>query len=252
MYLINKYYNIKMLNNIIIIIISLMLRKVISTKLVPKFELKHSLHIKLQKFLDEKEYPIVITHGPAGTGKTTIVCNHSIKCLKNDIYKKIVITRPIISTDEAIGFLPGDLNEKMNPWLLPIFDVFMEYYTKTNINDMIKNGIIEIAPFSFMRGRTFKDCIVIADEMQNSTPSQMKMLLTRLGSNSKIAITGDLDQQDINTETNGLKDLLNLLDNRYQNKYELYNDGYGLVEFTKDIVVRQEMVKKVLDLYDLK
>ena len=227
-----------------------MLAKIISNKFVSKYKLTHHLHLKLDKFLDDTKFPVVIAHGPAGTGKTTIICENSIKNLKNGIYEKIIITRPVISTEDDIGFLPGDLNEKMNPWLLPIFDIFYEYYTKNNVNEMVKNGIIEIAPFAFMRGRTFKKSIIIADEMQNSTPAQMKMLLTRLGDSSKIAITGDLEQQDLQTEENGLYDLINLLNSKYNNKYEIYNDGFGIVEFNKNLVVRHEMVKKVLTLYE--
>jgi len=227
-----------------------MFSKIKSNKFISNYKITQTLHLKLLKILEEPKFPIVICHGPAGTGKTTLICEHAIKSLKEDAYKKIIITRPVISTDEAIGFLPGDLNEKMNPWLLPIFDIFYEYYPRNSVNEMVKNGVIEIAPFAFMRGRSFKNSFIIADEMQNSTPAQMKMLLTRLGDNSKIAITGDLEQQDLLSKINGLADLLNLLNIKYENKHEIYNNGYGLIEFNKNLVVRHEMVKKVLELYE--
>ncbi len=118
---------------------------------------------------------------------------------------KLVVTRPAVSVDEQHGFLPGTLQEKMAPWTRPIFDVFEEYYTPDQIEFMINDNKVEIAPLAYMRGRTFKNSYIIADEMQNATDNQMKMLLTRLGDNSKMIVTGDLDQHDRGYETNGLK-----------------------------------------------
>ena len=220
-----------------------------SSMIPPTHIVKHDLHNKLENYLNDPKFPIIINHGPAGTGKTTIACRYSIESLKKHKYEKIKITRPIVSTDETLGFLPGDLNEKMNPWLLPILDVFHEYYNKADVQNMIKNDVIEIVPFSFMRGRTFKNSIIIADEMQNSTPAQMKMLLTRLGENSKLIITGDLKQSDINYE-NGLSNFLNLLNYKYKNKYEIYENGFGLIEFNDELIVRHPMVKNVIKLYE--
>ena len=215
----------------------------------PKHIMKYDLHNKLENYLNDPKFPIIINHGPAGTGKTTIACRYCIESLKKHKYDKIKITRPIVSNDETLGFLPGDLNEKMNPWLLPILDVFYEYYDKVDVQNMIKNGVIEIVPFSFMRGRTFKNSVIIADEMQNSTPAQMKMLLTRLGDNSKLIITGDLKQSDINYE-NGLSNFLNLLYQKYKNKYEIYENCFGLIEFNDELIFRHPMVKNVIKLYE--
>jgi len=134
--------------------------------------------------------------GPAGTGKTLIATLYAIKSLREGLVRKIVITRPAVSVDEQHGFLPGTLVEKMGPWTRPMFDIFEEYYSTGQIEKMVKDNVIEIAPLAYMRGRTFKDAIIIADEMQNATDSQMKMLLTRIGDNSKIVVTGDLEQFD--------------------------------------------------------
>ena len=143
--------------------------------------------------------------GPAGTGKTLIATLYAIKSLREGLVRKIVITRPAVSVDEQHGFLPGTLVEKMGPWTRPMFDIFEEYYSTGQIEKMVKDNVIEIAPLAYMRGRTFKDAIIIADEMQNATDSQMKMLLTRIGDNSKIVVTGDLEQFDRGYQQNGLK-----------------------------------------------
>ena len=120
---------------------------------------------------------------------------------------KIVITRPAVSVDEQHGFLPGTLIEKMAPWTRPIFDVLEEYYSPKEITEMIEEGVIEVAPLAYMRGRTFKNAFILADEMQNATPAQAKMLMTRIGTNSKIVITGDVEQADRSNGDNGLLDL---------------------------------------------
>ena len=124
---------------------------------------------------------------------------------------KIVITRPAVSVDEQHGFLPGDLNEKMAPWTRPIFDIFEKHFTTVQIENMLLENIIEIAPLAYMRGRTFEDSWIIADEMQNATKSQMKMLLTRIGNNTKMIVTGDLKQHDRGFSENGLSDFIELV-----------------------------------------
>ena len=139
---------------------------------------------------------IVFAIGPAGTGKTMLAVQMAIKLFKEGAISKIIVTRPAVSVDEEHGFLPGTLNQKMEPWTRPIFDVFEEYYHPREIAEMLEDGVIEISPLAYMRGRTFKNAFVIADEMQNATPSQMKMLLTRLGENSRMVVTGDLNQAD--------------------------------------------------------
>jgi phosphate starvation-inducible protein PhoH len=185
---------------------------------------------------------IVFAIGPAGTGKTLLGVQMAIKSLQEQAVDKIVITRPAVSVDEEHGFLPGTLNEKMAPWTRPIFDVFEEHYTTQEIAGMMNDGILEISPLAYMRGRTFKNSFIIADEMQNATPSQMKMLLTRLGENSKMAVTGDLQQAD-RPSANGLSDFI-----------EKYKDFSGhksvdLVEFNIRDIERHDAVKEILKIY---
>ena len=147
--------------------------------------------------------PMVFAVGPAGTGKTMLACYAAIAGYNDKTFKKIVLTRPVVSVEEDIGYLPGTLEEKMDPWTRPIMDVFAEFYNQSEIQYMIKEKIIEICPLAYMRGRTFKNAFVIADEMQNSTPNQMKMLLTRIGEGCKMIITGDPKQHDRKYEDNG-------------------------------------------------
>jgi phosphate starvation-inducible protein PhoH and related proteins len=192
--------------------------------------------------LDNDNKHIVFAMGPAGTGKTLLAVLAAIRALKEGTCEKIVVTRPAVSVDEQHGFLPGTLVEKMAPWTRPIFDVFEEYWTPQQIEGMIEDGVIEIAPLAYMRGRTFKNSWILADEMQNATPSQMKMLLTRIGTGSRIVVTGDLAQHDRGYENNGLKDFLNHL--KKQN-----NDMFGVVEFGQKDVERHPAVEAVLQIY---
>ena len=181
--------------------------------------------------------------GPAGTGKTFLACCRGIEKLKENKIDKIIITRPIVSVEEEnIGFLPGNIEKKMDPWIRPIYDVFLNYYSKKELNDLILNNKIEISPLGFMRGRTFKESLIIADEMQNSTPNQMLMLLTRLGINSKIVITGDLQQSDLK-EKNGLQDLLIKMNNKIP-------DNFYLIKMDQSDVQRSNIVSQVLNLYN--
>jgi phosphate starvation-inducible PhoH-like protein len=147
-----------------------------------------------------------------------------------------------VSVDEEHGFLPGDLNEKMAPWTKPIFHVIAENFNAREIENFIKEGVIETSPLAYMRGRTFKNSVVIADEMQNATPSQMKMLLTRLGQNSKMVVTGDLQQAD-RPSSNGLLEFLQLFNNFENNRY------VDLVKFDVQDVERHEAVKEILAIY---
>lgn len=198
--------------------------------------------------LNNNKIKLLFGIGPAGTGKTMFACNHAILELKSEKIKKIIITRPVIPTekDEDIGFLPGDMNKKMNPWLRPILDVFEDFYTKKDINLMIYDGVIEISPLAFMRGRTFKNAFVIADEMQNSSPNQMKMLTTRLGHDSRMVVTGDLQQSDkyIN---NGLLD--------FYKRYNMINEikeieEIKMIEFNNHDIKRSPVVSIILDIYN--
>jgi phosphate starvation-inducible PhoH-like protein len=185
---------------------------------------------------------IVFAIGPAGTGKTMLAVQMAIKLFKERAINKIIVTRPAVSVDEEHGFLPGTLNQKMEPWTRPIFDVFEEYYHPREIQDMLEDGVIEISPLAYMRGRTFKNAFIVADEMQNTTPSQMKMLLTRLGENSRMVVTGDLNQAD-RPQENGLLEFCSL-----------YGQGgdyrmIAMARFETRDVERHPVVKEILSIY---
>jgi len=194
------------------------------------------------EMLDDYSKNIIFAMGPAGTGKTLLAVLAAIRALKAGEIDKIVVTRPAVSVDEQHGFLPGTLVEKMAPWTRPIFDVFEEYWSPAQIESMIADNVIEIAPLAYMRGRTFKNSWILADEMQNATPSQMKMLLTRIGENSRIVVTGDLAQHDRGFEQNGLKNFISLLAAKRSKLIDY-------VEFTRDDVERHPAVSAVLDIY---
>jgi len=170
---------------------------------------KSSNQERYVKYLNDENTKILFAIGPAGTGKTMLACNQAIKELKSGKINKIILTRPIVPVEEEeLGFLPGNINKKMDPWTRPIFDIFNEFYQKKDIEGMLNNNIIEISPLAFMRGRTFKNAYIIADEMQNSSPNQMLMLTTRIGEGSKMVITGDIKQTDRSMES-GLSDFIN-------------------------------------------
>lgn len=194
----------------------------------------------LFKLLDQDKN-IVFALGPAGTGKTLLACQVGVKLFKEKLVDKIVVTRPAVSVDEEHGFLPGTLEQKMAPWTRPIFDVLSEYYYARDIDNMIREGVIEISPLAYMRGRTFKNAYIIADEMQNATPNQMKMLLTRLGEGSKMVVTGDLAQAD-RLKDNGLIDFTERL--KHKNL-----DRLDIVEFGMKDIERHDAVKEVLKIY---
>jgi phosphate starvation-inducible PhoH-like protein len=205
--------------------------------------------INQQKYLqaiENENTKLVIVNGPAGTGKTLFACISAIELLKNNNIDKIILTRPLVSVEEEIGFLPGNINEKMDPWTKPIIDIFSEYYKKPEIDNMIYNNVVEIIPLGFMRGRTFKNSYIIADEMQNSTPNQIKMITTRIGENSKMIITGDLNQSDLK-EKNGLDDLIK----KYQT-YSNMNEIGDLIKFIKlenTDIERSQIVKTIMNIY---
>ena len=192
--------------------------------------------------LNDPNKMIVFAIGPAGTGKTMLAVQWAIDQLKYGSADKIIITRPAVSVDEEHGFLPGDLNEKMAPWTKPIFDVIAENFNAREIENFVKEGVIETSPLAYMRGRTFKNAVVVADEMQNATPSQMKMLLTRLGTGSKMVVTGDLQQAD-RPSNNGLLEFLGLYNNFQGHRY------VDLVKFDVQDVERHDAVKEILAIY---
>jgi phosphate starvation-inducible protein PhoH len=193
------------------------------------------------KKLQDENTNIVLAIGPAGTGKTMLAVQHGIKLFQEGIVDKIVVTRPAVSVDEDLGFLPGTLNEKMAPWTRPIFDVFAEYYQQKDIAKMLEEGVIEISPLAYMRGRTFKNAYIIADECQNTTVNQMKMLLTRLGEGSKMVVTGDLAQAD-RMNDNGLIDFCNLLTGKSLKHIDI-------IEFDHKDIERHHAVKEILSIY---
>ena len=161
------------------------------------------------------------------------------------------MTRPVVPVeDENLGFLPGTIDEKMNPWIQPLYDIFIDEKSKSELNSLLKSGQIEIVPIGFMRGRTFADTFVIADEMQNSSPTQMKMILTRMGENSKIVVNGDTSQCDLKIEENGLKNFISIVNKHYENLYEMYNNKIGIVEFDIKDVKRSEFVQNILEIYE--
>ena len=198
----------------------------------------------LSLLLDSRK-SIVVATGPAGTGKTLLAMMAAIKALKERQITKIILTRPAVGVeDEKHGFLPGTLQQKMEPWTKPLFDVLHEYYTTRDTQSMLENGTIEICPLAFMRGRTFKNCYVIADEMQNATPNQMKMLLTRIGEESRILVTGDIRQTDRKEGENGLLDFRQLLLKDFENsKY------VSSVEFGNKDIERHPAVEEILRIY---
>jgi len=185
--------------------------------------------------------PVVIGTGPAGTGKTLLACHAGSKALMSGQVQKLVLTRPAVSVDEQHGFLPGNVNKKMEPWTRPMFDALYRYFSVKKIQDMVYDQEIEICPLAYMRGRTFDHAWVVADEMQNSTPSQMKMLMTRIGEGSKMVIAGDVQQHERGFEENGLIDLVN----------RLLSDSKNIrhVQFSESDVVRNEVIKEILTLY---
>ena len=197
----------------------------------------------LDLLMDESK-SIVIATGPAGTGKTLLAMQAAIKAFKERRISKIIVTRPAVGVeDEKHGFLPGSLTQKMEPWTKPLFDVLHEYYSPRETAQMIIDEVIEICPLAFMRGRTFKNAYIIADEMQNATPNQMKMLLTRIGDGARILVTGDVKQTDRKIGDNGLLDFRKLLDDFRNAKH------VSGIEFTMSDIERHPAVEEVLRIY---
>ena len=211
-----------------------------SIQLIPK-SLTQESYIDL---LTDPEKLIIFATGPAGTGKTMLAVLAALRALKAGECERIVVTRPAVGVDdEEHGFLPGDLNEKMAPWTRPIFDIIGEYYRQSDIARMLDDNVIEISPLAYMRGRTFKNSWIIADEMQNATPSQMKMLLTRLGEGSKMIVTGDTRQADRHESDNGLLNFQRLVEDYKRCKY------VSGVEFVHKDIQRHPAVLEILKIY---
>lgn len=216
--------------------------------------------------LRQGEHDILFAVGPAGTGKTYMATRVAIEQFKDGDFDKLVITRPNVASGDDLGFLPGTLTEKMAPWTRPIIDVLHECFSVMEVQRMIAQEVVEIAPLAFMRGRTFKNSLVIGDEMQNATPEQMKMFLTRLGENSRMIVTGDTEQWDrreVGGGVSGLRDMINRLEQRAAEATSLpsfitHDDHYpparrheriGLVRLGRADVVRHPVIEEVLELY---
>ena len=205
-------------------------------KIIPRTENQNTYF----KLLNSKN--IVFAIGPAGTGKTYIAVAKAVSALLNGKVNKIILSRPAVEAGEKLGFLPGDLKEKVDPFLRPIYDALYSMLPYEQVEKKILNNIIEIAPIAFMRGRTLEDCFIILDEAQNTTKTQMKMFLTRLGKNSQMVVVGDITQIDLISETeSGLKDALKKL-----NKI----NEIGFIELNDKDVVRHDLVKKIINAYE--
>jgi len=229
--------------------------------LTPKYSPKTENQKKYVEYLNNPDQNLIVAIGPAGCGKTLFACSQAIENLKQGKTQKIILTRPMISVEEEdVGFLPGNMISKMDPWTRPMFDIFSEYYSKTEIQEMIRNGVIEICPLAYMRGRTFHKCFIIADEMQNSTPTQMLMLATRIGMESKMVIMGDLQQSDRKTssypstntkfnkkseESNGLFDFLQ----KYNKRVEHETYGMSVIELQGEDIMRSKIVSQIIHMY---
>ncbi|PKQ68874.1 PhoH family protein [Raineya orbicola] len=188
------------------------------------------------------ENDLVFALGPAGTGKTYIAVALAVQALKNKQVKKIIITRPAVEAGENLGFLPGDLKEKVDPYLRPIYDALDDMIQAEKLKFYLENRIIEIAPLAYMRGRTLSDAFILLDEAQNTTPMQMKMFLTRMGANSKAIVTGDQSQIDLpSKQRSGLTDALRILKDI---------EGIAVVELDARDVVRHRLVKAIIQAYD--
>lgn len=208
-------------------------------ELIPKTRGQEDLIIKL---LDH-DMPITFAIGPAGTGKSYLATLAALRSLRMGQCDRIVLTRPAVEVDnEKHGFLPGDLMRKMEPWTRPILDIIKEFYHPREVIRMIEDEVIEISPLAFMRGRTFKRAWIVADEMQNATPNQVKMLLTRIGEGSKIVVTGDVEQTDRTAVNNGLLDVVQRLSSQPC-------PGLAVCELGSRDVQRHPIITSVLDLY---
>ena len=207
---------------------------------------KKHIHIRSdnqQKYVNSIiENDAVFAIGPAGTGKTYLAVARAVEALENSNVKRIVLVRPAVEAGEKLGFLPGDLSEKVDPYLRPIYDALYEFIGFERVNKLIEKHVIEVAPLAFMRGRTLNESYIILDEAQNTTIPQMKMFLTRMGFGSKMVITGDVTQIDLpNPSQSGLTDAIKILQNI---------DQIAFCHFGDHDVVRHQLVKKIVSAYD--
>ncbi len=195
-----------------------------------------------QKLVEAYEHcDMVFAVGPAGTGKTYLSIALAVRALKDKVVKRIILSRPAVEAGEKLGFLPGDMKDKIDPYLQPLYDALEDMIPAVKLQDMIEKHIIQIAPLAFMRGRTLSDAVVILDEAQNTTPQQIRMFLTRMGWNTKMIITGDMTQIDLPREQrSGLKEALHILHD---------TEGIGVVNLDKKDIVRHKLVTRIVDAY---
>ncbi|MCI6014560.1 MAG: PhoH family protein [Coprobacillus sp.] len=225
-------------------IVSLYLKKdVLITNVYGKPIYPKTLNQKLYiQSLEDND--IVFAIGPAGTGKTFLGVMFALKYLKSFKVRRIVLVRPIVEAGEKLGFLPGDLKEKIDPYLIPIYDALNDAIGKEQVEKLIERGTIEVAPLAYMRGRTLDNAIIILDEAQNATLTQMKMFLTRLGFGSKMIVTGDLSQIDLpNKSVSGMVEAIDLLNDI---------EGIKMIKFQREDVMRHPLVFKIIERYDNK
>jgi phosphate starvation-inducible PhoH-like protein len=199
--------------------------------------------VNQQKLVDlVKDNDLVFALGPAGTGKTYISVALAVRAMKNKQVKKIIITRPAVEAGENLGFLPGDLKEKIDPYLRPIYDALNDMIPFEKLKYYMERELIEIAPLAYMRGRTLNNAFILLDEAQNTTPMQMKMFLTRMGPDSKMIVTGDASQVDLPTrQSSGLKEAIRILNNV---------KGIGFIELNEKDVVRHKLVRDIIEAYN--
>lgn len=185
---------------------------------------------------------LVFATGPAGSGKTFVAIALAVKALKNKEVRKIILSRPAVEAGEKLGFLPGEMKDKLDPYLQPLYDALQDMIPAAKLKEYMENNVIQIAPLAFMRGRTLNDAVIILDEAQNTTTHQIKMFLTRLGMNAKMIITGDVTQIDLPpSTTSGLIQAMQILKGV---------SGIGKVEFTKKDIVRHKLVQRIVEAYD--
>ncbi|MDH6357208.1 PhoH family protein [Parabacteroides sp. PF5-9] len=185
---------------------------------------------------------LVFAIGPAGTGKTFIAIALAVRALKNKEVRKIILSRPAVEAGEKLGFLPGEMKDKLDPYLQPLYDALQDMIPPAKLKEYMENNVIQIAPLAYMRGRTLNDAVIILDEAQNTTTHQIKMFLTRLGTNAKMIITGDVTQIDLPpSATSGLVQALNILNGV---------PGIGKIEFNKKDIVRHKLVQRIVEAYD--
>lgn len=196
--------------------------------------------LKLVKAYDEND--MIFAIGPAGSGKTYTSIALAVRALKNKEIRKIILSRPAVEAGEKLGFLPGDMKDKIDPYLQPLYDALQDMFPPAKLQELMEQNIIQIAPLAFMRGRTLNDAVVILDEAQNTTPAQIKMFLTRMGMNTKMIITGDMTQIDLPaSQRSGLAEALKILKNI---------KGIAIIEMNKKDIVRHKLVTKIVDAYD--